>query len=495
VSSSYDVIVVGAGPGGATCGALLAKEGLRVLLLDKNAQVGGKSMTVSRKGFRYEYWPIYGVPAAGSQVEVLLRKLGLEKEVELLLPDPMGVMNYGDSSGRVRSLVTPGAGRAADMQETFNFLGVGEKDAPEAIRLFTDMLTMGPLELDALDDVTVQELLARYQIPRPMYSFLVSFMCEGTMETPADVACASEFVRIFRDSQRGGGGRYVAGGLGTLYEAEARLIESCGGDVLLKTRVERILVKNGRVTGVLTAEGAFYAPIVVSDAGIQPTVLKLVGEEHFDKSYFNYITALVPGWACAGARYFLSKPVLKHPCYVYFSDESVLTTERMRKAQEGRIPEETYIYVGTNSVFPGMAPEGKQLVWTALTCPSDPKTNVKPWMDALEKAVGRIWPEILNNVESKEYYGPAQVSALSRDSVVPGQGGDCFGLAQTVGQCGRHKPSPKAPINGLYFVGFDVGTYGLGTHCVVDTAMKVADMVRQYSATHRGLIEGDVVHA
>jgi phytoene dehydrogenase-like protein len=37
MSKKYDVIVIGAGPGGATCGALLAKMGLKVLLLEKNA--------------------------------------------------------------------------------------------------------------------------------------------------------------------------------------------------------------------------------------------------------------------------------------------------------------------------------------------------------------------------------------------------------------------------------------------------------------------------
>jgi len=40
---SYDVIVVGAGLGGSTCAALLAKRRLNVLLLDKNARAGGKA--------------------------------------------------------------------------------------------------------------------------------------------------------------------------------------------------------------------------------------------------------------------------------------------------------------------------------------------------------------------------------------------------------------------------------------------------------------------
>ena len=63
----FDVIVVGAGFGGATCAALLAKRGLRVLLLEKNSQAGGKAMVISKNGFTYEMWPVIHAPARSSQ--------------------------------------------------------------------------------------------------------------------------------------------------------------------------------------------------------------------------------------------------------------------------------------------------------------------------------------------------------------------------------------------------------------------------------------------
>ncbi|MEJ2314355.1 MAG: FAD-dependent oxidoreductase [Nitrospirota bacterium] len=42
------VIVIGAGFGGSSCAGLLAKRGLEVLLVEKNAQAGGKAMSLSR---------------------------------------------------------------------------------------------------------------------------------------------------------------------------------------------------------------------------------------------------------------------------------------------------------------------------------------------------------------------------------------------------------------------------------------------------------------
>jgi len=71
---------------------------------------------------------------------------------------------------------------------------------------------------------------------------------------------------------------------------------------------------------------------------------------------------------------------------------------------------------------------------------------------------------------------PAQISSSTRDSVLPGQGGECVGLGQIVGQCGKHKPSPQAPIEGLFYVGADAGSAGMGTHQAADSGIKVARM-------------------
>ena len=47
--SQFDVIVVGAGFGGSACAGLLAKRGLKVALIEKNAKAGGKAMAFKKK--------------------------------------------------------------------------------------------------------------------------------------------------------------------------------------------------------------------------------------------------------------------------------------------------------------------------------------------------------------------------------------------------------------------------------------------------------------
>ncbi len=367
MANSYDVIVVGAGPGGISCGALLAKWGLRTLVVDKNSQVGGKSMTVSKRGFRYEYWPIAACPSTGTRFHSLLKMLGLEEEVELIAPDPLGLMHYETPSGEIRTMVIPGAGRPADPTTLFKMLGVTDAEMTEVMRLLTDIFSMSAPALDPLDDVNLLQFLDGYQIPRSVYSMLATLQSEGTLELPGDIACASEFVRVFMQNNTQGGGLYPEGGFGRMYEAMAGVVRANGGEILLRTKAKQITVKNGRVSGVVTDKGVFHAPIVVSNAGLQPTVLKLVGEEHFDRSYVNYVRDLVPSLGFAGARYFLSKPVLKHPLYVYFSDDSVSTTEKHMRAESGKMPEQIYVFMSTNCPSRSMS-----------SCPPTP--SIRAWL-------------------------------------------------------------------------------------------------------------------
>jgi prolycopene isomerase len=105
------------------------------------------------------------------------------------------------------------------------------------------------------------------------------------------------------------------------------------------------------------------------------------------------------------------------------------------------------------------------------------KKEIMEWARAGEEIIFRAIPELEGAVERKELYTTKDVSTLTRDSVVPGHGGETIGLGQIVGQCGPNKPSIRAPIQGLFYVGCDAGGKGVGTQQAIDSGMKVADAV------------------
>jgi prolycopene isomerase len=477
-----DVIVVGAGFGGSTCAALLAKRGLRVLLLDKNPRAGGKAMPFSKGRFSYNPWFICTAPVTGNLFEVVLEELGIKDRVKLVAPGVMGPI-FKNSSGRYVVAPQMPPGEPTDPNTIFDWLEVKEEEREGALKLFTELVMMSPQDIEALDNISFQEWLGRYQVAGGLYGFL-AFCSDGLFVVPVDAVAASEAVKSFQDIFLRSGGLFCQGGVGRVAEAFAETVGENGGRVLLGTRVEKITVDGGGVTGVVTSKGSFKASIVVSNAGIQPTVLKLVGEEHFDRSYLNYVKELVPSLAFMGIRYFLSRKVIEVTMGTIFSAETPWTLERWIRARSGEIPDEMPIWYEVPSNYdPEAAPPGKQLLIIGFLGPADPQLKdeeAKAWSDKAEKILFRVFPELPGAIESKEYYTPRDVSALTRDQVLPYQGGECIGLGQIVGQGGKHKPSPKAPIRGLFYVGCDAGGTGVGTQQAVDSGIKVANMVLRY---------------
>jgi hypothetical protein len=58
-----------------------------------------------------------------------------------------------------------------------------------------------------------------------------------------------------------------------------------------------------------------------------------------------------------------------------------------------------------------------------------------------------------------------------------------------VGYCGKHKPNPRSPLPGLFFVGHDAGGAGyLATHQAVWSGVNVAPLVHFYWLERRSIV-------
>lgn len=481
MDSKFDVIVVGSGPGGMACAVMLARAGVRTLLLEKNAALGGKMITVSRNGHHYDLWPHGQVPMQGSAFEAIFRELGVESELHPCLT-PEDRREVVGISYRARGWKEyKSVSFAQSMQDAtpfFNLWGIGDNERAKAMQFLTEMVMMPPDRVDELDDVSMHEFMSRHDVPHALYSYL-AFHANASLAEPVDRVAASEQVKIMKQiAFQGGGGNYK-GGFGHLIDVMAREYRRLGGEVLTRARVEKITVKDDRVTGAIAGGRQFEAPVVVSGAGLQPTVLKLVGEGQFERSYVQKVRGLKPGWGFTAGRYFLSRDVLKLPMYVAYADDTWWNLERYEAAVAGRIPQEVILFMVVPSNYdPDMSPPGKQCLVAGTICPPDPQSGI---IDALygkmDEMMARLYPEAWAAVEHRDYDGPKQISSATRDSVLPGAGGECVGLASMVGQCGRHKPSPESPIAGLYYVGADAGSAGMGTHMAADSGLKVAALV------------------
>jgi phytoene dehydrogenase-like protein len=484
-NASYDVIVIGAGFGGSACAGLLAKRGLKVLLAEKNARAGGKAMSISKNGFTYTAWVVIGAPVVGNLYEAVARELGVEDLIHLVTPGSPASL-YRTASGAYTRVPNMPVGQS-DPIAIFDWLEIKPEDREAAMMFFGQLTMMPPEEIDKLHGISFQEWINQHDIPRSLYAFLVSNCCDGMFMVPVDQLEAAEAIASLQDMFLRHGGIFCRGGYGAVAEAYCEAVRRHGGTVLMKAKTEQILVADGKVTGVVTSQGTFNAPIVVSNAGLQPTMLKLVGEQHCGPDYLQYVKRLVPSWALLGYRYFLRKPVTDAPYGVVFSDDSPWSRERLDKAHAGQASREGVVYFEVPSNYdPTAAPPDKQMMITGSFCPPSPQmtqAEIAAWAKAGEEIIFKAFPELESAIEDKELYTPKDVSNLTRESVLPGHGGETIGLAQIVGQCGPTKPSIEAPISGLFFVGCDAGGSGVGTQQAIESGMNVADAVLRY---HQG---------
>lgn len=484
--NNYDVIVIGSGPGGLSCATLLQKRGVRTLIIEKNEVLGGKMYSVEADGYAYDLFPHGQVPTRGNAFEQIFAELGCSEDFKpaLDVDDQREMITLAyRRPGWKDYKVTTQKQALTDATGFFNSWEATPEEQEKSMMLIGEMLSLTAEDLAKLDRVTMQEWLDTRDVPAPLYSYL-GFQANASLAEPIDLVSASEMILIMQQMMLQGGGGQYKGGFAMLTNVMVREFKKNGGTLINNCRVEKIIVEDGAVTGIKTAKGTFHASVIVSNAGLQPTVVKLVGEEHFDKSYVNYVKSLVPGWAFTSVRYFLNKPVMKTGLYVMWNDESWYNMERYKEMKDGKLPEDVILFMVNHKFFDDeAAPEGKQVLVSGTVCSANPEaTEIQALWDKMDQQMQQVFPDIWEATERKEYTGPKEISDLTRDSVVKGSGGECVGLAQIVGQCGIDKPKSELPIRGLYVVGADAGAAGMGTHQSGLSGMYATKQIQRYLA-------------
>lgn len=478
----FDAIVIGAGYGGAAVAALLAEAGRRVALIDKMPRAGGKAQTIEWRGYRYEMFGAVGVPGHGSRFHELVDRLGIAGEVPFLIPDgDIAGIRYKAADGQWRSMRGPArqTGSQAEFDNLRRVFGATDDDLAALGNMFAAAFALDEEGLAALDDVGMLSWMRAFRLPESLLAQWCGIF-NMLFVAPVNRLAASEAILTMRQVALGGTGRYHRGGFGRVAEAAAQYVADHEGAWLPSQRVNRIVVEKGRAVGIETAEGEIRAGVVISNAGIQPTVLRLAGSEYFPADYVERVRTLEPSWAIAGCRYILDAPVFEAALTPVFSDQSWLDDERFARMQAGHWPDVPMMAIDVPTAFdPSLVPcPGHQIAVTQVFTSADPDdTLTEEAIRRSEAVLDELWPDFRRHLIRRETYGAHSISRVSRESVLPGCGGEAVGLAQVVGQCGRHKPSPRTPLAGLYLVGCDAGGRGAGTHQAVDSAFNVADMV------------------
>lgn len=248
----YDAIVVGAGPGGMTCAALLAKKALHVRVLDEKERVGGKQAHVPVKGYRGELWPTGGMLVNGGVWLEAFRALGIESKFRVVTKDT-GMLYWRSGGEWLRIVTRMDPYQLLDPNILFEQwqLDAGQREL--AMKILAEVAMMPPEAIDALDEVTVRESLEQYEGLPPRFFGYFAFLTHAFNVGLIDLVPMSEVVKAFQRLM----GQPLGdpkGGYGRMSEDFAQVVKDCGGEVRTRSMVDMILIEDGRAAGVVTED-------------------------------------------------------------------------------------------------------------------------------------------------------------------------------------------------------------------------------------------------
>jgi len=308
MTDKYDAIVVGAGHNGLVCSALLARAGKNVLVLEANEQVGGAAVT--RK-----FADGYSVSACAH----LLYQLQPEVRRELklspqLATEDMTTIALAEDGNHVRIHGNKVEGvtdedaeqfkrfrkrttRFADLLRTYL-----NKPPPRlGTKSFADLFALAQVGLDIrrLGKEEMREFLRLIgmnihdelteRFDNPLLKGATSLDAVlGTHLGPRSPNTMMTY--LYRLAGDHGRTALPKGGMGSVSEELAHAARNAGVTIRTGMPVKRIVIDNGRVTGVETQSGeAFASYKVISNADPKRTIMDLVGAKHVETGFARRI--------------------------------------------------------------------------------------------------------------------------------------------------------------------------------------------------------------
>jgi phytoene desaturase len=457
-----DVIVVGAGLGGLSAAALLAKAGLDVLVIDRQDGPGGYAHTFSRDGRLFDPAIHVIVEAqSGRTVDLLLRHLGVRDHCDLVrLPDIYRTALPGFEltvpSGH-EEIVEAHARRFPEHREEIQaFFDLHARFFRDAMHMSTQV------SLQSLDDAVRQfPTFFRYRsltlgavldecFSDPQLKTVCSSMWPYLGLPPSRLSffVFSQLMSVLVDA----GSYYSRGSFQRLADALVDAIERDGGEVTFGTEVARITVDDGRVRGVGLADGReVRAPVVVSNADARLTFEQLVGPEHLPPRFLRRLQRLEPALSAyvlyAATDLDLAAMDATHETFVYRHWDHEDTYSDMLAGRPGGM------WVNVPTVTdPSLAPEGEHLLILTALAPYD---IGRPW--AQEKArftesvmtdLDRLYPGVSARLTFAEAATPETLQQRTRNHQ-----GATYGWAVTPDQVGSKRLRHDTPVEGLYLSG------------------------------------------
>ena len=493
---AVDHIIIGSGINALVAGAMLGLKGDRVLVLEREDVAGGCLRTSDlHPGFSHDVmaatFVLFMTSPAGAVLGPHLARHGMEychtaHPTAVLRPDGSSLVL---STNRAANIAAFDAVSAGDGQRHGADVGAIEADAPFLFALLGGALWSWPTAKLLFGQVRKRGLrgLAAWMggALAPARGWLQGYHSPlvQALWAPWVLHCgltpestySAQMGKVVAFALEAAGAPVIKGGAGAVVTAFRGLIEEQGGEVRTGADVDRILVHEGRVTGVQLVGGEQIAAKSVL-ASVAPDQLygrlldlNLPQDQAAAKTFrhgrgnfqLHYALDQHPEWLTPG---------LDQVALIHLADGIDSVSKSANEAERGMLPATPTICVGQpHKLDPTRCPPGKAVLW--LQIPDAPR-EIKG--DAAGVIAGYAWDETLREafadrieailarhikdfdkiILKRRAYSPRDLAAMNINLV----GGDPYGGACSIDQFFiwrpfAHSTNGTGPVRGLIHIG------------------------------------------
>lgn len=470
-NNRYDAIVIGGGHNGLVAAAYLARGGKRTVVLERRPLVGGAAVTEEIfPGFKFSVFS-YVVSLLRPEI---IRDLDLPKHGLQILPLESTVtpLDNGDylagwaDPDETREELRRHSPRDAESAVLFGRLmqhmamavkpilgmippdptSLAPSDLKGLVKLGGHMRSLGAERFHALYKLMTMssaDYLDEWYEFDPLKATKSASGIIGTFLGPRSPGSAYVLLHHYMGEIDGAfrAWGFQKGGTGAISESIARAARSLGAEVRTNAAVERVIVRDGRATGVALTNGdEISAAIVISGLDPRRTFLEMVSQndlptelvETVQRYKFRGSSGKV-NLALSGLPDFTCMPgVGRHLRGAVSISPSLEYLERAYDdAKYGNFSRNPYMDIVIPSMIdPGMAPPGKHVMSIFVQyAPYDltggwNDTQREAFGDAVVKTLSRYAPNIESLIIGRQVLTPAdieRITGLSEGNIFAGE--------------------------------------------------------------------------
>ncbi len=488
--ASVDAIVVGGGHNGLVAAAYLAKAGMKVLVLERRAVVGGASVTEEVfPGVRFSRLA-YSAGLLRPEIiaDLELAKFGYQAfpfDPQFFLPFPNGdsILLWNDNEKNAKELARFSKKDAetypkyvAFWTEVMELIEAMVLEAPPPLPDLIGMFRGADAE-ELAKRILLQsaaELLDEFFESDEVKAMLVTATTIGLPAGPKTPGTALMLGHMLLHEINGVKQTfgYAKGGMGGISEALAKAARHFGTEIRVGAAVKRIRTRDGRAIGVELADGTpIDANLVLSNLDVKTTFLDLLPPDEIDREFLekvrrvkasgvvtkvNCVLSELPDFTCRPGK--TVQP--HHKGYIDVCPNVDYLERAWDDAKWGHPSKEPFLDCVLHSVTdPSLAPPGKFTL--SIYSQYFPYHLAKgTWDDRREEAgdaivetLARFAPNLRRTVENREVITPLDMErewgllhgCIYQTDMTPDQ---LFSLRPVPGWSGY-----RTPVRGLYLCG------------------------------------------